>query len=99
MQGEYELLMSLLIRTLILLMGPHSVTSFDLNNFLRDSVFKFSHIGVRASRPKFGGEGHTLKQGIVLQGDDAATKVQRGHTWETGKKRWSLVSRDFICQV
>ena len=58
--------MSLLIRTLILLMGPHSVTSFDLNYFLRDSVFKCSHIGVRASRPKFGGEGHTQSTALCL---------------------------------
>ena len=50
--------MSLLIRTLILLMGPHSVTSFDLKSS-SETVFKCSRIGVRASRPKFGGEGHT----------------------------------------
>ena len=69
-EGERESMcspMSLLIRTLILLMGPHSVTSFDLNYFLRDSVFKFSHIGVRASRPKFGGEGHTQSTTLCLQ--------------------------------
>lgn len=47
-------LMSLLIRVLILSdQGPILMTLFNLNDFLRGSIFKSSHIGLRASTYEF----------------------------------------------
>ena len=53
-RGRQSSLMSLLIRTLILLdQDPTFLTSFNLSCFLRGPISKYSHTGIRVSTYEF----------------------------------------------